>query len=362
MMLLPLAFSVVKTKKRLEVVLITLSTVVLVINIYAIGQQYLGWKVISTSNSEFAKGQILNLTPGGRVNSTFAGQYDLAIFLAMVLSLVAALFFYFKKLWLRVWQIVLAILSFFVLILTAARLSFFAALVGVIASIFLVGQKKVVFLIVVLALIALASPSQLRQRLIDTVTVNIAQGGQRYTVNSNSISNRGINIPTLSYHRAASDSASQSASVSSLSGKLAPDLVPGEPIDTTQLGVYRSLEIRFKVEWPRAIRALVKNPLLGTGYSSLGVATDNDILRSLGEVGFLGTISFIMIIVVITKRLVRLYCTSHGLVKFVSAGVLSMVVAYLINTVFIDAFEASKIAALFWLITGSALALYEKTT
>src|SRR5205814_2283829 len=45
----------------------------------------------------------------------------------------------------------------------------------------------------------------------------------------------------------------------------------------------RSTSIRLNVEWPRAVRALTKNPLLGTGYSSITLATDNDYLRALGE-------------------------------------------------------------------------------
>ena len=43
-----------------------------------------------------------------------------------------------------------------------------------------------------------------------------------------------------------------------------------EPI---QIATQRSGEIRFKVEWPRALRAFAKNPLLGTGYSSVTLAT-----------------------------------------------------------------------------------------
>src|SRR3990167_10675400 len=47
----------------------------------------------------------------------------------------------------------------------------------------------------------------------------------------------------------------------------------------------RSFNIRLKAEWPRAIRAFLKNPVLGTGYSSVGLAVDNDYLRSLAESG-----------------------------------------------------------------------------
>ena len=57
----------------------------------------------------------------------------------------------------------------------------------------------------------------------------------------------------------------------------------------------RSTSIRLNVEWPRALRAFKKNPLLGTGYSSITLATDNDFLRLFGEVGILGFLSFLLI-------------------------------------------------------------------
>ena len=74
-----------------------LALTVLTVNGYALGQQYLDWPVISTTNSEFSKGLILRLTPGARVNSTFAGHYDLAVFLAMAIVILTALFFAVSK-------------------------------------------------------------------------------------------------------------------------------------------------------------------------------------------------------------------------------------------------------------------------
>ena len=63
----------------------------------------------------------------------------------------------------------------------------------------------------------------------------------------------------------------------------------------------------MNVEWPRAIRALKKNPLLGTGYSSITLATDNDYLRLLGETGVLGFLAFLLIGVRLIKRYLIAY-------------------------------------------------------
>ncbi len=96
-MLLPVVATVIRTKRQFISILIFLGLTVLAVNLYALGQQYLDWPVISTTNSEFSKGLILRLSPGARVNSTFAGHYDLAVFLAMAIIILTALFFAVRK-------------------------------------------------------------------------------------------------------------------------------------------------------------------------------------------------------------------------------------------------------------------------
>ena len=63
-----------------------------------------------------------------------------------------------------------------------------------------------------------------------------------------------------------------------------------------------STGIRLDALWPKAIKGFVKNPLLGSGFSTLtkdqvtnfseAESTDNDFLRSLGETGILGFLTF----------------------------------------------------------------------
>lgn len=359
MMLLPLVATTVKNKKQMMVTLLCLSLVVLLVNIYALGQQYLGWKVISTTNSEFSKGLIITLTPGARVNSTFAGHYDLAIFLAMVLSLSSAVFFALRNVMLRGWILMLSALSFWVLIMTAARLSFAAAVGGIFTSLVLLGKRKFLILFFILVTFILIYPSQLRDRLISTVTVNILNLGQRYAPQTEDQRVRqGINIPTVAI-QTSSESAETSTFVTS-SGQ-PTDIAPGEPLDTTQLGVYRSFEIRLNIEWPRAINSFLKNPFLGTGYSSIDIATDNDILRSLGEVGLLGTMAFVLVLIEVIKRIYLLFKKDDYFIKIFSVGVLAMISAFIINGLFIDVFEASKVASLFWMILGLNLAALKMT-
>lgn len=350
MMLLPVVATVVKSYKQIMIMLITLSFVVMLVNLYALGQHYLNFPVISTTNSEFSKGLILQLTSGARVNSTFAGHYDLATFLAMSLVLSLALFFAVKKV-VKIWVVLLGVLSLTVLIMTAARLSFVAAIVGTATALIFLGKRKLILFLVIILTMILIYPSQLRDRLISTVTVNFFNQGQRYQPQTEDQRIRSrLNIPTLAI-KTSTDSA-QTSTFATPSGETATDIAPGEPVDTTQLGVYRSFSIRLNLEWPRAITAFLKNPFLGTGYSSLGIATDNDLLRSLGEVGVLGTATFGLILIESIKRVFNIFKKGNRFLRYFSAGVLSMILAFLINGLFIDVFEASKVASLFWMILG----------
>ena len=355
MMLLPVIIYAVNSKKRLFLILFALLFTVVTVDMYALGQKYLDWPVISTTNSEFAKGLILRLTPDARVNSTFAGHYDLAVFLAGVLVIFTPMFFAVRK---RLKPIILVIgaLSLLVLIMTAARLSFVAAFVGIISALILSKKKKYILLLFISVFMILIYPSQLRDRFISTITINILHMGERYTGKTVDQQVRSkLNIPTLAV-KTSSMSASTSTFASS-SGGLATDITPGEPIDSTELGVYRSFEIRLNIEWPRAIRAFIKNPFLGTGYSSLGIATDNDFLRSLGEVGLLGTLALILVIFEIGKNIIVQFKNENKFLRYFSVGVFSMLIAFLVNGLFIDVFEASKVASLFWMILGLNLSV-----
>lgn len=355
-LLLPLLVDVIKTKKHLRIALAILLVVLVLVNIYALGQQYLSWKVISTTNSEFSKGQILTLSPNGRVNSTFAGHYDLAIYLMMCLSVLTPLLFYEKLKnnlgsWANKAMISFVVgISFFVLVLTAARLSFVAAGVGIATALWLSGKRIFIVLLIIAAASALIYPSQLRDRFISTIVVNLGGGGERYTDDVGANKRNQLNLPTIE-QKESTDSSEATASNKPIS-----DIAPGEPVDTTQLGVYRSIQIRLNVEWPKALNAFYKNPLLGTGYSSLGVATDNDVLRSLGEVGILGTLAFSLIIIELIKRVWPNIKSDNRFLRLLSAGVMAMIVALLINALLIDVFEASKIASIFWMSMGIYIA------
>ena len=329
-----------------------LITVVLV-SLYGLGQLWLNFPVVSTGNKEFSKGIITFLANNARVNSTFAGPYDLAFYLSMSLSIVASLFFYYRKLTKRFGLVVAGILIFAVLGLTASRITFFTTLIAL-SLVFWLHKKRifVVGLILMACLIIVLVPD-LRHRLVATFTVNIlGGGGEKYTPPADKVT---IYTDFSKYPKdqqaALKQKAEYEATASSLSAKYR-DIAPGEPLNSTELGVSRSLGIRTNVEWPRALNAFYKNPLLGTGYSSITLATDNDLLRSLGEVGILGTGALFLVFYILIKKMFSFFSGSRNFKKCWLVGIFCATVSLLISGLFIDVLEASKISEVFWLYMG----------
>ena len=282
---------------------------------YGIAQIYFQAPVISTMNTEFAKGVALTLQPGVMLSSTFAGHYDLAIYLIMILAYITSLLTFTKK---KI-QLSGLFLSFVSLLWILTQTSSRIAILGLVFSI---GQicllrKRLVLGIVLIFLVGvsiLTSPSL------------IARLGNLLRVFQAKIQTSLIIRPVF-----------------------ATEIL--RPIQQD-----RSTSIRFDVEWPRAMRSFYKNPFLGTGYSSITLATDNEYLRSLGETGLLGFLAFASILTVLGKGIYARYQKAKSkLDKTITLGTLGVFSIFLISAIFLDVFEASKIAILFWAFTGLAM-------
>lgn len=277
----------------------------LLVALYGLGQQFLGFPVITTTNSEFSKGLTLTLGPGARINSTFAGHYDLAAYtvfpLLLILGLLSLSSTRFKPA-----LLFLGLLVYWSLLLSASRVTFAAFYLVAFAFVWLIGKKVWIPLLLILALFSVLVSPQLAGR----------------------------------YRQLLFPSAHAQVPVDE---QTADALVP--------VAEDRSFNIRLKAEWPRAMRAFLKNPVLGTGYSSVGLAVDNDYLRALAETGILGLLAFILIIFRFLKTTPPFQPSLESI--FVYSVTLSLV-SLLLNALFIDVFEASKIALLTWLTLGLA--------
>lgn len=351
MMLFFVVATTIDSQNKVKTLLKVLFVVNLAVVLYGFGQVYLDLPVISTTNKEFSKGLILKLTPDARANSTFAGHYDLAVYLSIMLIFIGNLFFHYKT---KIVKALLALSGFFsfaLLGLTAARLSFAATLLSLAVTFWFLGKRLLIIILILVSLLAVGLIPELRHRLVATITVNlIGGGGAKYSPPPDRVN---IFTPESQLDEASVEAIIRESTKSGRESSISADIAAGEPINTTELGVYRSFNIRLNVEWPRAVRAFVKNPVLGTGYSSLNIATDNDILRSLGETGILGTLALVFIFFCLVRQLVLGLKKTTGLENVVIFSVLCSSFAIFLTSLLFDILEASKIAALFWIMLGT---------
>jgi O-antigen ligase len=369
-----IASSVIKTKKDFWQVISYFFVSVFIVVLYGLGQKFLNFPAVQTMNPEYAKGYILYLTPEARISSTFGGHYDLAIYLVMAIPLILS--FYFSKE--KNLYIYLFICALLILLYTSSRSSFIAYFIATVG--FLLFIRKFKFLIFVLILTAglmfttgeitkrFLKTFQVRRILIDdrtgavyigqTITTKELPAGSFYIKLKDQ--SKGDNLDkfrnqiVLKKTREATISGELSLDdekkyMATLSANL-------RPVNTVVSDI--SMATRFQIEWPRAINAFKKNLLLGTGPSSLTEATDGDYFRWLGEFGLLGTIAFLNILFLILKTIWNSIRKLSFKEKLIGFGFIFSFIALFINASYIDAFEASKVAYIFWTIAGLYIGYY----
>lgn len=306
--------------------------VVFVAFLYGIGEHYLRLPVIITQNNEYSRGMALFWIPGSNTSSTFAGQYDLAAFMVMVIPIFLSIFFVLKDKLTKFFIIVVSGTGLWLLVNSFSRISQLSYALAISIPLLLLKKFKGLAIILIISLIFMASSSGLSTRFESAI---------------HSIYQRVMARTSVSYfeeHFVA----------------VASELTPSyQPVSSPVINDV-SIAIRLNVEWPRALRAFLKNPFLGTGYSSIGLATDNDYLRMLAETGILGLLAFGLIFFRIGKVFAKAFPLQEklsGIELAYIAGVTGAVTGTFAIASFIDLFEASKFATIFWLILGLSLNL-----
>jgi hypothetical protein len=317
--------------------------VVIAAGIYGIGQKYLSWPVIVTQNEEYAKGIALKWIPGSHINSTFAGHYDLATFLVMILPILIGLLVLLRDIRMRLILFVAITFGYWLLANAISRISVVSFLGATTISLVLIKKYKAVPVFLLISLVVFGFSSGLRDRygrIIEVVEEKV-----------------GITRNLNSFRKGLYAYAKEAETFSDPVSSPVPTLAPAPVFED------RSTSIRLNVEWPRSLRAFYKNPLLGTGYSSITLATDNDYLRMLGETGILGFLAFFLIFLRIGKVIVSAIPLSkerNDIEKAFLAGFFGGLTGVFLNAFFIDIFEASKLAVIFWLLAGMAVSLIGK--
>jgi len=363
-----IAWAALSTKTDIKVYLRVILIVLAAVFFYGLGQKYLRLPVISTMNAEFSQGALLYLDKWVRISSTFAGHYDLAAWLVLILPIIIAFVIWEKNLFWRLGGVLVALAGFQLLVWTASRISFVAYLLGVSLSLLLMRRWRIWLLIIVLSLGFGLHSKELSARLSPQIRPMVAfiedslysgrsglatvwpfQPLPKVTVSPPPVAKRQRALPQPSK---TFPTAGQSAQHRRIIREPARTWPKPEEV---QAAAKRSSAIRFQVEWPRALRAWAKNPLFGLGYSSLGLATDCDYLRALGETGILGALAFILLLLHIANKLLQGRQSKIALdagYSLLLAGFLGGLAGFLANAVFIDVFEASKDAFYFWLLMG----------
>lgn len=346
-----IAVSAVKTPKDLSFPYYFLLLCVTLVSFYGYGQKFYHLPIISTMNKEFSKGQLLEMDFWSRISSTFAGHYDLAAFMSSVLIIVFSLFLISKSILTKFLSLLVYLIGFYILTLTASRISVFAFWGGIIVALIFI--RKYLWIIPVSAMViaSILSSKDLNQRLLATIPALQQQIFPRPKITPTVIPTL-IPTPTLKIIavvpiipvKPIKIVSTPTPTPSIFRHKSEEEVFP--PIDA-DIGVARSGEIRFNAEWPRAITAFNKNRLTGTGLGSITLATDNDYLRLLGESGLLGFISFLAIIFYFIKRTIFSKRTNP-----LSYVLFAALISFMFNAFFIDVIEASKTAYMFWIMMG----------
>lgn len=217
-----IAYAAVRKKSDFYVLLFALLSSFVLVLTYAIGQKFIGFPAVQTMNPAFARGMVLLLTPEARISGTFAGHYDIASYLVMLIPfiwgmhlsknffpltkkqsiaafVIAAISIMYVATNMRVtsWEIIVvtllvpavamsllnqklrekaltataAITGIFVLIFTASRISFGAYMISTPVFLFVMKKFRYCFIVVVITALAFMTSRDLANRFSKTFQV-----------------------------------------------------------------------------------------------------------------------------------------------------------------------------------------------
>lgn len=387
LILLPVAFSTIRKKEDIYKYITATAIAVLGAVLYGLGQKFVGFPAFLTMNEEFAKGVPLYLPAGARITSTFGGHYDLAAYLVITIALLGSLAIGAKNFLGKILLSLLCLGEVVVLLLTASRVSFTVYLLTVCFMLVLQKKKWLIIPVVIVSIFLLLQVSGTAERFAKTVRVTQVvyntQTGQPISVLENlppeisgikptpavqealPVGTGFIALPPVTAQAPVATSVavvhipvSTTLKISTMSSELST--ISGSFLIQKALVYDISFTTRFQGEWPRAWNAFLRNPLTGTGYSSISLATDGDYLRMLGETGILGFLFFMFIFLayfVLVRE--RLNAVEGNLSRSFVIGTTAAVFGVFLNAILIDVFEASKDAYILWILLGISAGLLE---
>jgi hypothetical protein len=403
-----LFFSTLKNRRQLKIVATAMLIAVAAISIYSIGQKYLYWPVYSTMNREFSKGIRLYLTPHARVQSTFGGHYDFAAYLVLLLPFTLLIALSAPKKWQKIIAWGVHFLGVWALVVSAARTSviaYFAAVVLIFTIRIILTPRSIWYKIgawlvqhflyfAVVGFIIFGWGQDMIERFthtLDRIEIfhNVYHAANKWrkelpyllgwkqlpppengiAVIVNELGNNDVSPITPTDSQPVTDRPADvyvDVPITTWTTDASGAAIATESARTwsayaNDYGL--SMGIRFDSLWPNAWRGFLRNPLLGSAYGTLtkgediavfteADSTDNNFLRTLGETGLLGFISFYGLIALALYQAFRHLRLTDPIRKFFILGFLGATFGILINATMIDVFAASKVAFTFWMLYG----------
>lgn len=409
-------------KKRRDILVLVgvLLITTLAVSFYGYGQKNWYWPVYSTMNREFSKGIRLYLTEHARVQSTFAGHYDLGAYLALTLPITLALGLAVRKRWKKIlfWAVHMA--GLWLLIVSASRAAFAGYLLAITVVIGIFAWKKkswgqkvsyaftrqasVTFIVFFMLL---KFGGDMYDRFLQVLAAFPETHNRYHTLNGQRKEYTELFLIGIGWQKwpmpkiKSIEPPKNGVAVNDIDGQIVvktdqqptpnrpgtprdvyvdvPDIVEvvevNEDGSTTVKQVEKprtytstaerfglSMAIRLDALWPQAIAGFLKNPLNGSGYATLNKtaveqfteadSTDNNYLRTLGENGLLGFVTFYGAIILGIAVASRLLQEKDPLMVGLAAGYIAGTIGLLLNATYIDVFAASKVAQTFWALTG----------
>jgi hypothetical protein len=364
------AFAGLTDQKQLNTFFKLLIVTIIAITLYGAGQKYLEWPLYSTMNREYSKGQALTLGEGARVQSTFGGHYDLAAYMVIVLPIIFSYLLYTKTLRVKLFLSLIELAGIWMLVLSGSKTSLLAYGLAhlVIILNYLRLQKLnwqklskyfvgLFFTLLILASAVFTLNKEMATTFLD-LSLKIPIAGQ--LIGKFYISDTDASKPKDWTN---TEPIYEEKIIILDNGDKAIEYVE-KTLDWSpnalKYGI--SMGIRLDTLWPNAITALRRNIYLGSSYANLnkkalneftdGDSTDNNFLRTLGETGLLGFISFYSIIGLLLFTLGKIKPKPLSPAFVYAQALIGATIGLLFNAVYIDVFAASKIAFMYWLIAG----------
>jgi hypothetical protein len=368
-----IAASTVRSREDLYFYIKCVAGAAFLVFMYGLGQKFLGWPAVQTMNPVFATGLKLQLTAEARVSSTFAGHYDLAAYVVLLAPVLVAYHMQRRNHW------VFAVLLFAVLtlVMTSSRSSYGAYILSMFAFLLFMRSWKYFVIVLIFTVAFTLSNDSLITRFANTVRpkavfVDTNTGGTVQPEAPNAANLPGSTLELGKANGLSEDEkrkaeeelkrrieAEIKAAAAKQGDKLSQDELQARVDERFGDFTLRasnvadvSTAVRFQEEWPRAVRAFIRNPLLGTGPSSITESSDSSFFRALGEYGLLGMSFFVAIFAAIMMAVWKAARAMEHEHRPLFYGFIFGLFGLIINATYIDVFEASKVAYTLWLLAG----------